>query len=262
MLTNTETNGIVIGIGKAISAHFLMRETWNQNKKHMNVDNLAYTNFLHSFVHFIVDFGTSYSSVGVYRNGDFEFIPNRQGDYKTPSYVAFTKDGQRLVGDPAKSQLATNPTNTIFDFKRMLGRRFDDESVQDDIIYLPFKVINKNGMPAVEVQIKGQLKTFTFEEISAMILKEMKTAAEDHLDESISRAVIAVPASFNDAQRRATVNAGRIAGLEDVHLISAPTAAALDFNLDVETHGQFILVCDLGGGSVDASVLSIEKMFM
>ncbi|KAF9358458.1 ATPase with role in protein import into the ER [Mortierella sp. NVP85] len=204
-----------------------------------------------------IDLGTTYSCVGVYKNGRVEIIANDQGHRITPSYVAFTED-ERLVGDAAKNQYAANPTNTIFDAKRLIGRRFDDKDVQNDIKHFPFKVKSKSGAPVIEVQVRGEPKTFTPEEISAMVLGKMKEIAEAFLSKKVTHAVVTVPAYFNDAQRQATKDAGTIAGLNVLRIINEPTAAAIAYGLDKKEGERTILVYDLGGGTFDVSVLSIE----
>ncbi|KAK3809260.1 MAG: heat shock protein 70 family [Benniella sp.] len=204
-----------------------------------------------------IDLGTTYSSVGVYKNGRVEIIANDQGHRNTPSYVAFT-DEERLVGDAAKNQFASNPTNTIFDARRLIGRRFDDKDVQNDIKHFPFKVKNKAGAPVIEVQVKGEPKTFTPEEISAMVLGKMKEIAESYLSKKVEHAVVTVPAYFNDAQRQATKNAGTIAGLNVLRIINEPTAAAIAYDLDKKEDESIILVYDLGGGTFDVSLLLVE----
>lgn len=161
-------------------------------------------------------------SVGVFKNGRVEIIANDQGNRITPSYVAFTPEGERLIGDAAKNQLTTNPENTVFDVKRLIGRRFDESSVQHDIKFYPFKVINKNNKPIIEVQVGSESKTFTPEEISAMILIKMKETAEAYLGKKVTHAVVTVPAYFNDAQRQATKDAGVIAGLHVMRIINEP----------------------------------------
>lgn len=151
-----------------------------------------------------------------------EIIANDQGNRITPSYVAFTPEGERLIGDAAKNQLTTNPENTVFDIKRLIGRKWDDASVQADIKHWPFKVVNKNTRPHVEVQVGEETKTFTPEEISAMVLTKMKEIAEAYLGKKITNAVVTVPAYFNDAQRQATKDAGTIAGLNVMRIINEP----------------------------------------
>jgi len=209
------------------------------------------------FFKLVIDLGTTYSRVGVYKNGSVEIIANDQGHRITPSYVAFT-DEERLVGDAAKNQFAANPANTIFDAKRLIGRRFDDKDVQNDIKHFPFKVKNKAGAPVIEVQVKGEPKTFTPEEISAMVLGKMKEIAESYLSKKVEHAVITVPAYFNDAQRQATKDAGAIAGLNVLRIINEPTAAAIAYGLDKKEGESTILVYDLGGGTFDVSLLSID----
>ncbi|KAF9582784.1 ATPase with role in protein import into the ER [Lunasporangiospora selenospora] len=204
-----------------------------------------------------IDLGTTYSCVGVYKNGRVEIIANDQGHRITPSYVAFT-DEERLVGDAAKNQYAANPTNTVFDAKRLIGRRFDDKDVQSDIKHFPFKVKAKGGAPVIEVKVKGEDKTFSPEEISAMILGKMKEIAEAYLSKKVTHAVVTVPAYFNDAQRQATKDAGVIAGLNVLRIVNEPTAAAIAYGLDKKGGERTILVYDLGGGTFDVSLLSID----
>jgi heat shock protein 5 len=169
-----------------------------------------------------IDLGTTYSCVGVFKNGRVEIIANDQGNRITPSYVAFTPEGERLIGDAAKNQLTTNPENTVFDIKRLIGRRWDEPSVQSDIKFYPFKVINKNNRPQVQIDVGSEAKTFTPEEISAMILIKMKEVAEAYLGKKVTHAVVTVPAYFNDAQRQATKDAGTIAGLNVMRIINEP----------------------------------------
>ncbi|KAL2914770.1 ATPase with role in protein import into the ER [Polyrhizophydium stewartii] len=203
-----------------------------------------------------IDLGTTYSCVGVFKNGRVEIIANDQGNRITPSYVAFTET-ERLVGDPAKNQAPLNPHNTVFDAKRLVGRRFDDKDVQNDMKHWPFKVVSKDGKPNIQVQVKGEKKVFTPEEISAMVLGKMKEIAEAYLGETVTHAVVTVPAYFNDAQRQATKDAGTIAGLTVARIINEPTAAAIAYGLDKKGESN-ILVFDLGGGTFDVSVLTIE----
>ncbi|KAL1273568.1 hypothetical protein QQF64_026382 [Cirrhinus molitorella] len=207
-----------------------------------------------------IDLGTTYSCVGVFENGRVEIIANDQGNRITPSYVAFTAEGERLIGDAAKNQLTSNPENTVFDAKRLIGRMWGDSSVQQDIKYLPFKVIEKKNKPHIQLDIgSGQLKTFTPEEISAMVLTKMKETAEAYLGKKVTHAVVTVPAYFNDAQRQATKDAGTIAGLNIMRIINEPTAAAIAYGLN-EKHGEKnILVFDLGGGTFDVSLLTIDN---
>uniref|UniRef100_A0A0E0D5I4 Luminal-binding protein n=1 Tax=Oryza meridionalis TaxID=40149 RepID=A0A0E0D5I4_9ORYZ len=197
---------------------------------------------------------------GVYRNGHVDIVANDQGTRITPSWVAFTDD-ERLVGEAAKNQAALNPDRTIFDIKRLIGRRFDDEEVQRDVMYLPYKVVDKGGKPYVEVRVKaGEVKVFGPEEISAMILAKMKETAESYLGQRVTDAVVTVPAYFNDAQRQATKDAGTIAGLNVPRIINEPTAAAIAYGLDRKGAGEMmnVLVYDLGGGTFDVSVLSLD----
>ncbi|KAL9987784.1 hypothetical protein ACROYT_G002145 [Oculina patagonica] len=206
-----------------------------------------------------IDLGTTYSCVGVFKNGRVEIIANEQGNRITPSYVAFTPEGERLIGDGAKNQLTTNPENTVFDAKRMIGRTWDDKSVQSDLKYFPFKVIEKNKKPHVRIDVKGEQKTFAAEEISAMVLSKMKEIAEAYLSKKVTHAVVTVPAYFNDAQRQATKDAGTIAGLVVMRIINEPTAAAIAYGLDKKEGEKNILVFDLGGGTFDVSLLTIDN---
>ncbi|CAI4542618.1 AAC_collapsed_G0029780.mRNA.1.CDS.1 [Saccharomyces cerevisiae] len=205
-----------------------------------------------------IDLGTTYSCVAVMKNGKTEILANEQGNRITPSYVALTDD-ERLIGDAAKNQVAANPQNTIFDIKRLIGLKYNDRSVQKDIKHLPFNVVNKDGKPAVEVSVKGEKKVFTPEEISGMILGKMKQIAEDYLGTKVTHAVVTVPAYFNDAQRQATKDAGTIAGLNVLRIVNEPTAAAIAYGLDKSDKEHQIIVYDLGGGTFDVSLLSIEN---
>ena len=206
-----------------------------------------------------IDLGTTYSCVGIYKSGGkVEIIPNELGNRITPSYVAFT-DEERLVGDAAKNQAAINPTNTVFDVKRLIGRTFDDVHVQRDIKLLPYKVVNRDNKPYVEVLVKGESKVFSPEEISAMVLQKMKKIAEDYIGKPIKNAVVTVPAYFNDAQKQATKDAGRIAGLNVIRIINEPTAAAIAYGMDQKGKEKNILVFDLGGGTFDVSALTIDN---
>lgn len=206
-----------------------------------------------------IDLGTTYSCVGVWQHGNVDIIANDQGNRTTPSYVAFT-DTERLIGDAAKNQVAMNPSNTIFDAKRLIGRKFDDPKIQQDLKHWPFKVINDGGKPKIQVTYKGQIKRFAPEEISSMVLIKMKEIAEAYLGNSVKNAVITVPAYFNDSQRQATKDAGAIAGLNVLRIINEPTAAALAYGLDKNLKGERnVLIFDLGGGTFDVSILTIDE---
>ena len=195
-----------------------------------------------------IDLGTTYSCVGVYRDGQVEIIANDQGNRTTPSWVAFTTEGERLIGDAAKSQASANPTNTIFDAKRLMGRKFTDSVVQQEMKTFPFKVVpQKSGNCGIQIDYKGETKTFTPEEVSAMILVKMKETAEAFLGEVVTDAVITVPAYFNDAQRQSTKDAGVIAGLNVLRIINEPTAAAIAYGLDKKSKEENILIFDMGG---------------
>ncbi|KAG4066104.1 hypothetical protein HA402_001351 [Bradysia odoriphaga] len=199
-------------------------------------------------------------SVGVYKNGRVEIIANDQGNRITPSYVAFTADGERLIGDAAKNQLTTNPENTIFDAKRLIGRQFSDENVQQDAKLFPFRIVDKDGKPHVQVVTSnGKKSVFAAEEISAMVLLKMKEIAEAYIGKTVTHAVVTVPAYFNDAQRQATKDAGAIAGLNVLRIINEPTAAAIAYGLDKTDGEKTILVFDLGGGTFDVSLMVIEN---
>lgn len=206
-----------------------------------------------------IDLGTTYSCVGVWQHGNVDIIANDQGNRTTPSYVAFT-DTERLIGDAAKNQVAMNPSNTIFDAKRLIGRKFDDPKIQQDLKHWPFKVLNDGGKPKIQVTYKGQTKRFAPEEISSMVLIKMKEIAEAYLGKSVRDAVITVPAYFNDSQRQATKDAGAIAGLNVLRIINEPTAAALAYGLDKNLKGERnVLIFDLGGGTFDVSILTIDE---
>ncbi|EXJ91644.1 hsp70-like protein [Capronia epimyces CBS 606.96] len=206
-----------------------------------------------------IDLGTTYSCVGIYRDDRIEIIANDQGNRTTPSFVAFT-DTERLIGDAAKNQVAMNPHNTVFDAKRLIGRKFTDAEVQSDLKHFPFKVIDKGGKPVIEVEFKGENKQFTPEEISSMVLTKMRETAESYLGGTVNSAVITVPAYFNDSQRQATKDAGLIAGLNVLRIINEPTAAAIAYGLDKKAEGERnVLIFDLGGGTFDVSLLTIEE---
>jgi L1 cell adhesion molecule like protein len=209
-----------------------------------------------------IDLGTTYSCVGVWQNDRVEIIANDQGNRTTPSYVAFT-DTERLIGDAAKNQVAMNPTNTVFDAKRLIGRKFSDPSVQSDMKHWPFKVIAKEGdKPYIQVNYKGETKDFAPEEVSSMVLIKMRETAEAYLGTKVVDVVVTVPAYFNDSQRQATKDAGVIAGLNVKRIINEPTAAAIAYGLDKQGQSKQeknVLIFDLGGGTFDVSLLTIEE---
>ncbi|KAF0496965.1 heat shock 70 kDa protein 2 [Gigaspora margarita] len=205
-----------------------------------------------------IDLGTTYSCVAVWENERVEIIANEQGSRTTPSYVAFA-DSERLIGDAAKNQAAMNPKNTVFDAKRLIGRRFDDPEVKADMKHWPFTVIDKDGAPLIQVEHQGEKKNFTPQEISSMVLTRMKEIAEGKLGKKVKKAVITVPAYFNDSQRLATRDAGTIAGLDVLRIINEPTAAAIAYGLDSkESKEKNVLIFDLGGGTFDVSLLTIS----
>ncbi|KAM0201336.1 hypothetical protein ACHAPA_005369 [Fusarium lateritium] len=204
-----------------------------------------------------IDLGTTYSCVGVMQKGKVEILVNDQGNRITPSYVAFTEE-ERLVGDAAKNQAAANPENTIYDVKRLIGRKYSEKTLQGDIKHFPFKVVNRDDRPVVQVQVDGAKKQFTPEEVSAMILGKMKEVAESYLGKKVTHAVVTVPAYFNDNQRQATKDAGVIAGLNVLRIVNEPTAAAIAYGLDKTDGERQIIVYDLGGGTFDVSLLSID----
>jgi len=205
-----------------------------------------------------IDLGTTYSCVGVYEHGKVEIIANDQGNRITPSYVAFTET-ERLVGDAAKNQAASNPTNTIFDAKRLIGRKFTDRTVKNDMKLWPFKVSNKGGKPHIDVEYKGEKRQFAAEEISAFVLQKMKQTAEAWLGVEVTHAVVTVPAYFDDSQRQATKDAGTIAGMTVLRIINEPTAAAIAYGLDKQNRETNIIVYDLGGGTFDVSLLTLDE---
>jgi len=208
-----------------------------------------------------IDLGTTYSCVGVYKKSGVEILTNDIGERTTPSYVSFNDD-ERLIGQAAKKASSRNPKNTVFDAKRLIGRKFSDPVVQADMQHWPFKVIEgKQGRPVISVMFKGDQKQFFAEEISAMVLQKMKQTAEAALGRPVAKAVITVPAYFNDSQRQATTDAGRIAGLEVLRIINEPTAAAIAYGLDnkQETEEKNVLIFDLGGGTFDVSLLTIDE---
>lgn len=206
-----------------------------------------------------IDLGTTYSCVGVWQNDRVEIIANDQGNRTTPSYVAFTET-ERLIGDAAKSQAAMNAHNTVFDAKRLIGRKFSDPGVQSDMKHWPFKVVSgTGGTPIIEVEYKGEKKQFKAEEISSMVLTKMKDIAEAYLGKEVKNAVVTVPAYFNDSQRQATKDAGAISGLNVLRIINEPTAAAIAYGLDQKGDEKNVLIFDLGGGTFDVSLLTIEE---
>jgi L1 cell adhesion molecule like protein len=208
-----------------------------------------------------IDLGTTYSCVGVWQNGKVDIIPNDMGERTTPSYVAFT-DTERLVGDSAKNQITRNPTNTVFDAKRLIGRKYEDREVQDDMKLWPFKVVKdeKSSRPQIVITYQKQEKKFFAEEISAMVLQKLKQTATDFLGKEVKDAIVTVPAYFNDSQRQATKDAGTISGLNVLRIINEPTAAAIAYGLDKQANKkeENVLIFDLGGGTFDVSLLSLE----
>jgi heat shock protein 5 len=206
-----------------------------------------------------IDLGTTYSCVGVFKNGRVEIIANDQGNRITPSYVAWTDEGERLIGDSAKNQATINPENTVFDVKRLIGRKYNDKSVQNDKKLFPFSIVNKEDKPYVEVTLEGKKRQFAPEEVSAMVLVKMKEIAEAYLGSDVKNAVVTVPAYFNDAQRQATKDAGTISGMSVQRIINEPTAAAIAYGLDKKGGEKNILVYDLGGGTFDVTLLTIDN---
>mmetsp|Transcript_8759 Transcript_8759/g.11624 ORF Transcript_8759/g.11624 Transcript_8759/m.11624 type:complete len:661 (+) Transcript_8759:85-2067(+) len=206
-----------------------------------------------------IDLGTTYSCVGVFKNGRVEIIANDQGNRITPSYVAFMDNGDRLVGDAAKNQATINPEKTIFDVKRLIGRKYNDKSVQSDKKLVPYEIVSDKDKPVIQITQDGKVLTFAPEEISAMILQKMKATAETFLGKTIDNAVVTVPAYFNDAQRQATKDAGTIAGLKVDRIINEPTAAAIAYGMDKTGGEANVLVFDLGGGTFDVTLLTIDN---
>jgi heat shock protein 5 len=206
-----------------------------------------------------IDLGTTYSCVGVFKNGRVEIIANDQGNRITPSYVAWTEEGERLIGDSAKNQATINPENTVFDVKRLIGRKYNDKSVQSDKKLFPFSIVNKEDKPYVEISLDGKRRQFAPEEVSAMVLVKMKEIAEAYLGSDVKNAVVTVPAYFNDAQRQATKDAGTISGMNVQRIINEPTAAAIAYGLDKKGGEKNILVYDLGGGTFDVTLLTIDN---
>ena len=208
-----------------------------------------------------IDLGTTYSCVGVWQNRKVDIITNDMGERTTPSYVAFS-DNERLIGDAAKNQVTRNPTNTVFDAKRLIGRKFYDHLVQEDMKLWPFTVVKEEhgDRPQIVVDYQGNKKRFFAEEISAMVLQKMKKIAEDFLGKEVKDAIVTVPAYFNDAQRQATKDAGTISGLNVIRIINEPTAAAIAYGIDKKfKEERNVLIFDLGGGTFDVSVLSLEE---
>ena len=206
-----------------------------------------------------IDLGTTYSCVGVWQNDRVEIIPNDQGNRTTPSYVAFT-DNERLIGDAAKNQTAMNPKNTVFDAKRLIGRKFSEKKVQEDLKDWSYNVVSGVGdKPMINVEFHGEKKQFAPEEISSMVLVKMKETAESFMGKTVKDAVVTVPAYFNDSQRQATKDAAAIAGLNCLRIINEPTAAAIAYGLDKnKDEDKNVLIFDLGGGTFDVSLLNIE----
>lgn len=205
-----------------------------------------------------IDLGTTYSCVGIFKNGRVEIIPNEFGNRITPSVVAFTDD-ERMVGESAKNHAIIDPKRSIYVVKRLIGRKFDDQEVQRDIKWLPYNVVSKGGKPYVSVETTNGQKTLSPEEVSSMILVKMKEVAENYIGQEVKYAVITVPAYFNDAQRQATKDAGTISGLEVLRIINEPSAAAIAYGLDKKQGEKNVVVFDLGGGTFDVSLLTIDN---
>jgi heat shock protein 1/8 len=205
-----------------------------------------------------IDLGTTYSCVAIFQNGKIEIIPNEEGNRITPSYVAFTNN-ERLIGDAAKKQVSMNPENTIFDIHRLIGRNFIDSTVQSDMKHWPFKVIDDNGKPKIQVKYKKQTRSFAPEEILSMILIKMKEIAESYLGKKVNSAVVTVPAYFTNFQRQSIKDASFIAGLNVLLIMNGSTAAAIAYGLDKQTSSETnILIFDLGGGTLNISILTVE----
>ena len=205
-----------------------------------------------------IDLGTTYSCVGIYKNGQVEIIPNDQGNRITPSYVAFV-DGEKFVGEAAKNQASINPQDTLFDVKRLIGRRYSDKTVQKDKTLLPYTIVDRDTKPYIQVKVGGQDKIFAPEEISAMVLAKLAADAGKYLGTQVKNAIVTVPAYFNDAQRQATKDAGTIAGLNVIRVLNEPTAAAIAYGLNKSGKEKNILVFDLGGGTFDVSILVVDN---
>jgi len=205
-----------------------------------------------------IDLGTTYSCVGVWINDHVEIIANDQGNRTMPSYVSFTKD-ERLIGEAAKTNAASNPKNTVYDSKRLIGKNYNDENITRVLKHLSYNVIDKDNKPIIEVEYREETKTFSPEEVGAMILGKMKEIAEAFLGEPVTDAVITVPAYFNDSQRTATKDAGIIAGLNVLRIINEPTAAAIAYGLDKQSKTEKnVFICDVGGGTADFSIITID----
>ena len=205
-----------------------------------------------------IDLGTTFSCAAVWIDDHVEIITNDLGNRTTPSWVAFN-NGERLIGEAAKQQACINPKNTLYDIKRIIGKQYNDSQLQDDLQHYSFKIIpDTHDLPLIEIEIDGLIKTFKPEEISAMVLTKMKLIAEEYLGKKVNKAVITVPAYFNDAQRTATKNAAQIAGLDCLRIINEPTAACLCYGLHNKTNCN-VLIFDLGGGTFDVSLLELSK---